>query len=92
MNDKHNHSRACRDRRSNKSNNNISSILPGVGKNTHKKARRVLIKIPRTQLHIISRQTGVRRESEPVMGRLFYPVAATDDISVEEHIFFSPRR
>lgn len=32
MNDKHNQSRACRDRRSNKSNNNISSILPGVGK------------------------------------------------------------
>lgn len=48
----------------------------------------MLIKIPRTQLHIISRQTSVRRESEPVMGRLFYPVAATDDISVEEHIFF----
>lgn len=38
MNDKHNHSRACRDRRSNKSNNNISSILPGVGKKTHAKS------------------------------------------------------
>lgn len=42
-------------------------------------------KNPRAQPHIISRRVESSRvEPEPVTGRLFHPVAATDDISAEE--------
>lgn len=97
MDYKQNRSLACRDRRSNKSNSNISSIFSPQSSRTKQwknggeikqKELQMLVCKKGKEISALSRTSSQdessRGEQEPVTARLFHPVAATDDILAEE--------